>query len=164
MLTKLLSRETCAECRLCCVFDHYDVWETPVLSQEIRNKAEKLLPDAEFVSKGESSWLFRIREFDEDDLFRCPLLDPQRGCKLGTEKPFDCQIWPVRIMEFDGRQAITIAPICDAMMAQPIGALLSFLKEGLADTIFSYAEKNPDVVKPYDSMYPVLLWKDKNIY
>ena len=162
MLTRLLSRETCAKCRLCCVFDHYDVWETPVLSQEIKNNAEKILPDAEFVSKGTRSYLFRIREFDEDDLFRCPLLDQSKGCMLGTEKPFDCQIWPFRIMELDGRQAITIAPICDAMMAQPIGNLLSFLKEGLAETIFDYAAENPDVVKTYDSMYPVLLWKDKN--
>ena len=80
MLTKLLSRATCADCQLCCVFDRYDVWETPVLSDEIRQKAQALLPDAEFVSKGESSWLFRIREFDEDGLFRCPLLDPAKGC------------------------------------------------------------------------------------
>jgi len=162
VLTKLLSRETCAKCRLCCIFDRYDVWETPVLSEDVRRKAEKLLPHAEFVPKGVSSYLFRIRELDENDLFRCPLLDPDKGCMLGTEKPFDCQIWPYRIMELDGRQAITIAPICDAMMAQPIGLLLSFLKKGLADTIFEYAELHPDVVKPYDSMYPVLLWKDKN--
>ncbi len=163
MLTKLLSRETCAKCQLCCVFDRYDVWETPVLSDEVRKKAEKLLPDAEFVSKGKCSHLFRIRELDEDDLFRCPLLDPAKGCMLGTEKPFDCQIWPFRIMELDGRQAITIAPICEAMMTQPIGTLLSFLKEGLADTIFDYAEAHPDVVKPYDPMYPILLWKHPEI-
>ncbi len=162
MLTKLLSRETCADCRLCCVFDRYDVWETPVISEEVRRKAEKILPDAEFISKGECSYLFRINELDENDLFHCPLLDPQKGCMLGTEKPFDCQIWPYRIMVLDGRLAITIAPICDAMMSQPIGSLISLLKEGLADTIFDYAQKHPDVVKPYDSMYPVLLWKDKN--
>ncbi len=159
MLTKLLSRSTCADCKLCCVFDRYDVWETPVLSQEVMEKARTLLPESEFVTKGENSYLFRIRELDGDDLFRCPLLDPDKGCMLGTEKPFDCQIWPYRIMELDGRQAITIAPICDAMMAQPLDKLLSFLREGLADTIFDYAELHPDVVKPYDYMYPILLWK-----
>ncbi len=163
MLTKLLSRDTCAGCRLCCVFDRYDVWETPVLSKAVKEKAQALLPDAEFVSKGEKSFLFRIRELDEDDLFRCPLLDPAKGCMLGTEKPFDCQIWPYRIMELDGRQAITIAPICDAMAAQPLGTLVAFLKEGLADTIFNYAAQNPDVVKPYDSMYPILMWKPQEI-
>lgn len=159
MLTKLLSRATCADCQLCCVFDRYDVWETPILSEEIRQKAEELLPDAEFIRKGKESYLFRIRELDEDDLFRCPLLDPAKGCMMGTEKPFDCKIWPFRIMELGGRQAITIAPICDAMTAQPIGILLDFLKEGLADTIFEYAAQHPDVVKPYDEMYPILLWK-----
>lgn len=162
MLTKLLSRATCADCQLCCVFDRYDVWETPVLSAEIRDRAAQLLPEAEFVSKGAESYLFRIREFDEEGLFRCPLLDPAKGCMLGTEKPFDCQIWPFRIMELDGRQAITIAPICEAMTAQPIGVLLDFLKTELADVIFDYAQKHPDVVKPYDPMYPILLWRDNN--
>ncbi len=161
MLTKLLSRETCADCQLCCVFDRYDIWETPVLSAEIRESAAALLPDAEFIRKGEESYLFRIRELDHEDLFGCPLLDPTSGCMLGEEKPFDCQIWPFRIMELGGRQAITIAPICEAMTAQPIGTLLAFLRDGLADTIFDYAAQHPDVIKPYDSMYPILLWKNE---
>ena len=90
MLTKLLDRSTCAQCRLCCVFDRYDVWETPVLSEEICRKILTLLPEAEFISKGQESFIFRVRELDENDLFTCPLLDPQKGCRLGTEKPFDC--------------------------------------------------------------------------
>ncbi len=161
MLTKLLSRETCADCQLCCVFDRYDIWETPVLSPEIREKAAALLPDAEFIRKGEESYLFRIRELDHEDLFACPLLDQSIGCMLGEEKPFDCQIWPFRIMELDGRQAITIAPICQAMTALSIGTLLDFLRESLAETIFSYAQQHPDVIKPYDTMYPILLWKNE---
>ncbi len=163
MLTKLLSRETCAKCRLCCIFDRYDVWETPVLDQEIRQKAEALIPGVEFISKGRESYLFRVRELDENDLFTCPLLDPAKGCMLGTEKPFDCRIWPFRIMDVAGRQAITIAPICDAMMQQPIGTLLQFLKEELADYIFEYADFHPDVVQPYDELYPILLWKPQQI-
>ena len=161
MLTKLLSRETCADCQLCCVFDRYDIWETPVLSPEIREKAAALLPDAEFIRKGEESYLFRIRELDHEDLFACPLLDQSTGCMLGEEKPFDCQIWPFRIMELDGRQTITIAPICQAMTALSIGTLLDFLRESLAETIFSYAQQHPDVIKPYDTMYPILLWKNE---
>ncbi len=163
MLTKLLSRATCADCRLCCIFDQYDVWETPVLSETVKARAQALLPDVRFVSKGTASYLFRVDEFDSEGLFRCPLLDPAKGCMLGTEKPFDCQIWPFRIMELEGRQAITIAPLCEAMAAQPLGTLLSFLKEGLSETIFAYAQANPDVVKPYDPMYPILMWKPQEI-
>lgn len=162
MLTKLLSRETCAECRLCCEFDRYEVWETPLLSPEVRKKVQALLPDAEFIRMGEESFLFRIREVDENDMFLCPLLDPRRGCMLGTEKPFDCEIWPFRIMELYGRLAITLSPLCDAMTAQPIHVLLDFLKQGPAEMMFDYAQKHPDVVRPYDTFHPILLWRDNN--
>ena len=35
MLKKILSGEACAKCRLCCIFDRYDVWETPVFTAEL---------------------------------------------------------------------------------------------------------------------------------
>lgn len=161
MLTKLLQRETCADCRLCCIFDRYDVWETPIISTELRERILKMLPDAEFVSKGQESYIFRVRELDENDLFTCPLLDPAKGCRLGTDKPFDCQIWPFRIMDVNGRRAITMAPICDAMTALPLRTLLDFLKQELAETIFAYAAAHPDVVQPYDDLYPILYWEPK---
>ena len=34
MLKKILSRKTCAACRLCCQFDASDIWELPVLPPE----------------------------------------------------------------------------------------------------------------------------------
>ncbi len=162
MLTKLLKRETCAECRLCCVFDSSDIWETPVISEEVRHRIENILPEVEFLSKGEKSYLFRIRHLDEGDLFYCPILT-DTGCRLGTEKPFDCQIWPYRVMEVEGKIAITIAPICEAMMRVSLGELTGLLKESLADVIFRYAQDNPDIIKPYDPMYPILLWKREEV-
>jgi hypothetical protein len=48
-------------------------------------------------------------------------------------------------------------------MQQPIGTLLQFLKEELADYIFEYADFHPDVVQPYDDLYPILLWKPQQI-
>lgn len=161
MLTKLLSRSTCANCKLCCIFNGYDIWETPVLSQEIRNQCEQLLPETEFISKGCESYLFRIRQTNEQDIFPCPLLNPETGCMLGTEKPFDCQIWPFQITKIDHQEAITISTLCEPMMQQPIGVLIDFLKQELAEKIFSYAEQHPDIIRPYDTMSPILLWKPK---
>ncbi len=159
MLTKLLSRATCAECRLCCIFDRYSIWETPVISPELRRKIETLLPDAEFISKGEESYIFRIRELEENDLFTCPMLDPAKGCLLGTEKPFDCQIYPFQVTEIDNRQAIILSTLCETVAELSVNVLMKFLKEGTAEIIFSYAEQHPDVIRPYDNMSPVLLWK-----
>ena len=159
MLTKLLSRATCAECQLCCVFDGYSIWETPVISPEIRQKIESILPDVEFISKGNESYIFRIRELDENDLFACPLLDPAKGCLLGTEKPFDCQIYPFQVTEVGNRQAIILSTLCEAVAKENVCTLLNFLKEGIAEKIFSYAKQHPDVIRPYDFRSPVLFWK-----
>lgn len=157
MLKKILDGKVCAECRLCCIFDRYDVWETPVFTEEIRNKIIKYRPGTRFVEK-DGGYIFRVEEFDKDGLFSCPALT-DKGCILGDEKPFDCRIWPYRIMEVGGRRAITIASICEEMYDRPLSQLVEFLKEGLAEKIFSYAVEHPEIVKPYYEGYPVLMFE-----
>jgi hypothetical protein len=74
---------------------------------------------------------------------------------LGDNKPFDCRIWPYRIMDIGGRRAITMASICQEMYSRPLSQLVGFLKEGLADKIFAYADQHPEIVKHYYEGYPV---------
>ncbi|MGN0580444.1 MAG: hypothetical protein ACI4JE_06175 [Ruminococcus sp.] len=157
MLKKILDGKVCAACRLCCVFDRYDVWETPVFTDEIKERISSVKPDAEFVPK-DGGWIFKAEELDENQLFSCPALT-ENGCILGDDKPFDCRIWPYRIMEVGGRRAITIASICDELYNRPLSQLAGFLKEGLADTIFRYADEHPEIVKPYYEGYPVLMFE-----
>ena len=157
MLKKILSSESCAACRLCCVFDRYDVWETPVFTEQICDKIRAARPDTEFISK-DGGFIFRIRELDENELFTCPALT-ENGCMLGDDKPFDCRIWPYRIMEIGGRRAITIASICTEMYSRPLSELVNFLRGGLADEIFAYADSHPAIIKPYCDGYPILLFE-----
>ena len=161
MLKKILSNKKCAECRLCCVFDRYDVWETPVFTEETKNLLLEKRPDTQFITK-EGGYLFRVNELVENELFYCPALDNKTGCILGDDKPFDCRIWPFRIMEIGGRRAITVASICSEIYNRPLSQLVEFLREGTADTIFSYADEHPEIVKPYDEGYPVLLFERKD--
>ncbi len=138
MLKNILSGESCAKCRLCCIFDKYDIWETPTVSDELFEKIGSKFPDGE--------------------LFHCPLLDKKSGCKLGDDKPFDCKIWPYRIMEFGGKRVITIASICPEMYKKPLSALVAELEENdLAKKIFHEADIHPEIVKPYQKGYPILL-------
>ncbi len=155
MLKKILDKKTCAECRLCCIFDRYDIWETPVFDEDTRNKLESLA-DAEFIQK-DGGYIFKAEKFDDEGLFTCPALDPGKGCILGDEKPFDCRIWPYRIMKIGDKRVITIASICEAMYSKPLSELVEFLKDGLADEIFRYADAHPEIIKPYDNSYPILL-------
>ncbi|MDO4864280.1 MAG: hypothetical protein Q4A05_08945 [Ruminococcus sp.] len=160
MLKKILDPKSCAACRLCCVFDRYDVWETPVFTDELCRRIREAKPDTEFVSK-DGGCIFKVRELDENELFTCPALT-EHGCMLGDDKPFDCRIWPYRIMNVGGRRAIAIASICDEMFNRPLSELVDFLKKGLADEIFAYADLHPEIVKPYYDGYPVLLFEKKS--
>ncbi|MBQ9957090.1 MAG: hypothetical protein IJO99_05950 [Ruminococcus sp.] len=157
MLKKILSGESCANCRLCCIFDRYDVWETPVFTEDIKNKILEKAPDTQFLPV-EGGYIFKVSEFDDEGLFSCPALT-EKGCMLGDEKPFDCRIWPYRIMNIGGRRAITIASICDELYNRPLSQLVDFLKEGLGEKIFAYADAHPEIVKPYYEGYPVLMFE-----
>lgn len=160
MLKNILSPSDCAKCRICCIFDKYDVWETPVIPGELRSRIAAERDDLKFVQKGcEDAYIFNMEDTwdEEKEIFLCPALDPQKGCTLGENKPFDCRIWPYRIMEFGGKRVITIASICPEMYSKPLSALVEQLEKGLADVIFAEADKNPSVVKPYEHGYPILM-------
>lgn len=157
MLKKILSGETCAECRLCCVFDRYDVWETPVFTEKLRDRLTAERPGTEFVRK-DGGYIFKVKELNEDQLFSCPALT-DKGCMLGDDKPFDCRIWPYRIMNIGGRRAIVIASICEELYNRPLSQLVEFLKDGPAEEIFAYADAHPEIVKPYYEGYPVLMFE-----
>lgn len=154
MLTEILSRETCAGCKICCTFDNYDIWETPVVSGELKEKILKLKPEQKFIHK-DNSYLFRMEKADDQPLFLCPMLG-EKGCILGNDKPFDCRIWPFRIMNLNGNRVITLSPVCPSIYKKPIGELVNFLNKGLAKQIFKEAAINPDIVKKYIEGYPIL--------
>lgn len=155
MLKNILKADDCAKCRICCVFDKYDIWETPVLDDELKKTVSERFPEVSFVRKG-SGWIFRMDEA-EDGLYYCPMLDPKSGCKLGDGKPFDCRIWPYRVMELGGRRVISIASICPTMYAKPLSELCGELeKDCLAEKIADFANSRPDIVKPYEKGYPIL--------
>ena len=160
MLKNILSPKTCAGCRICCIFDKYDVWETPVITEALREKILASRSDLSFVAKGDSgAYIFNMEAtWDEnEEIFRCPALDPNSGCTLGENKPFDCRIWPYRIMNLGGKRVISMASICPTMYSKPLSELCEELnRNGLAEKIFAHADTHPDIVKPYEEGYPIL--------
>lgn len=154
MLKEILDPCSCAQCRVCCVFDSSDIWEMPVFTPETVEKIRCAKPETNFVPHG-NGFIIDPGEFGESELFTCPALT-ENGCMLGDGKPFDCRIWPFRIMSIGGIRAITIASLCSEMYSRPLSQLVEFLDKGLAEKIFRYAEEHPEIVKLYDYGYPVL--------
>lgn len=155
MLRKILSKEECAKCRICCCFDSSDIWEAPIIYKQ---KADEILkeynPEQKFIKKGDS-FVFDMKKEENEDLFYCSMLDKNTGCVMKDSKPFDCRIWPFRVMDFNGRKVITLSPVCPVVKTKPLNEVTSFISE-LAPIIFEQAEKNPDIIKPYIDGYPIL--------
>lgn len=96
-----------------------------------------------------------VPDFDEEGLAKCPMLT-ERGCALGDEKPFDCRIWPFRVMKTGSLLAITVSPVCDAVSSLPLKRLSEFVSDGFGDTIYNHAKSHPEMIKPYVEGYPIL--------
>lgn len=139
---------------MCCIFDRYDIWETPVFDEETKNRVLEFNPNAKFVKVGEG-YMLNAGELAEGDLFTCPALT-EKGCILGDSKPFDCCIYPFRVMKKDGQRVIAVSTLCEAVHGQNHDKLREFLENGLAEKIFAYADRNPDILKPYYDNYTVL--------
>lgn len=159
MLKKILSPETCAECRLCCVFDKTDIWEVPVLTEENAASVRKTIPQTELTKKG-NEYTFSSPELHGDELFTCPALSCN-GCRLSREDmPFDCRIWPFRMMhDENGKCVIAVSQLCKGTAEYSDEQLRDFLDEGLGEMCFQFAEKHPEHVKPFAEGYRVVMGK-----
>lgn len=157
MLKKILSRKTCAACRLCCQFDASDIWELPVLPPETVKAVKQIKPDTEFTPFG-TECTFAAPALKGEELFACPMLTGH-GCGLSEQdKPFDCKVWPFRLMRTkNGKVGIAISELCNGMQSYTDTQLQTFLQEGPAETMFAYAEQHPAHVKPWMDGYRVIL-------
>ena len=61
-----------------------------------------------------------------EELFFCPMLC-ETGCTMGADKPFDCRIWPFRMMrDLEGALRITVASYCPGMQKYTDAQLRNF--------------------------------------
>ncbi len=110
----------------------------------------------DFVPVG-AEQTFASPELHGDALFVCPMLQ-ETGCMMGAEKPFDCKIWPFRMMQDTaGKARIAVASYCSGMKSYSDAQLCDFLSQGLAQEILAYAETHPSHIKPYSNQYRILL-------
>lgn len=158
-MLSVLTKKQCADCGLCCSFDSYDLWDTPLVTDEILLRALELDPAQRFSEASGRRLLVMEKEPDRD-LYYCPLLDRETGCRLGDDKPFDCRIFPLKIMVLGGRLVITVSPVCPEAVKLPLEELIAEAKR-LSARIFAEAQREPDIVRPYEKGYPILVVGDE---
>jgi hypothetical protein len=216
LIDSLIKGEDCADCRLCCWFTRYDLWETPVIDDDLRKIISERYPETKFVSRdmggmnggesggmngcesggmnggesggmnggessgmngcesggraeslerGERGSLFIMAESPQTDpkyayqpeRFNCPMLT-ENGCCLEGDKPFECQIWPYRIMSQNDKLLISLSLLCKPICEKSLSSIFALLQNGLADKIIAYAKLHPCIVKEYTDGYPILMY------
>lgn len=164
MLSKVLSKAACAECKFCCSFRRQSLWETPLFSEETVRKLENDGYCFINCEDGESRYGRMnleegYRTEDAEEEVPCSFLDTERGCILPNEdKPFDCKIWPLRIMrKQDGTVVIALTPTCPEIGKQPSKAMEDLVKGGLGEMIYDYAAEHPYIIKEYREGFPILM-------
>ncbi len=163
MLSKILKKSDCATCRFCCSFRRQSLWETPIFDAKTKNSLEKKFPNAKFRSVGKSSFTIDLLNLyktdDEKEEVPCPFLDLKSGCVLcEQEKPFDCKIWPLRVMKTLDleKKFIVLTPTCPSINKIPFLNLENFVKSELAQKIWDYANEHPDIVKDLQKDFPII--------
>lgn len=155
MLSTLLSKADCAACRLCCKFDSYDLWQTPVIYRSLASRIlQEYSPDMQFVKRDEH-FLMKMEKEPGADVYYCPLLDNETGCTMGNDKPFDCAIWPFMVMELCGRKVLTLSPACPVVNGKKFDDVCIAAQKA-APEVFAFADEHPEVVRPYLDDHPIL--------
>lgn len=167
MLGAILKKEDCAGCRFCCAFRRQSQWETPLVPEEFMEKyaagrngekiAYRILEDGN-GRYGTVDLTGAYRTDDPEEEAACPFLDRESGCVLPEgDKPFDCRIWPLRIMRLpDAQEKICLTPTCPVIGAEVSDELAELVRTGLAREIIAYAKSHPYIVKEYREGFPVI--------
>ena len=167
MLSKVLSKESCANCRFCCSFRRQSLWELPRLplgfTEKYKTDTDGNPIKYEFGEDRGKGFAVtdltgKYKTDDPEEEVKCPFLDEKRGCILPSDdKPFDCSIWPLRYMEMpDGKKCVALTPTCPEINKVPVERMKELTDEGLGGKIAEYAGSHPYMIKEYREGFPVL--------
>ena len=159
MLKKILSPEKCASCKFCCSFRRQSLWETPVFDEKTKIKLERLYPGVTFRKIDKTfftidlSSSYKTQNPDEEAL--CPFLKNGSGCILPSElKPFDCSIWPFRIIrKKDNTLWLALTPTCREINLLPLEEIKAFAHEDLLNPVKDYVKNHPEIIKEDSSFF-----------
>lgn len=157
MLTGIFTPTDCAACKLCCNFHRSSAWETPALTEEQIFLLQELCVPLEKRADGTTSFYLHFETESQDEVANCPMLNPCSGCMLPREqRPFECRIWPVRIMKHNNTLVVGIYEKCPALTNGGFEKLKEHTLEKLLPQILDYAQRHPRAVRDFDSAYKII--------
>ena len=166
LLEGLLSPKDCAQCKFCCSCRRSSLWENVIFDDELYSRVKEEYPEAKFMEIPLGSRVSHMLDFsglyktdDPDEEALC--FFNRDGCLLGADKPFECAIWPLRVMDRDGTLTLGYCLDCPIFAAIDPDRIMQFIREEkLDEMIFDYTAKHPETIKSFRGHYQVLMTAD----
>ena len=158
MLTDVLSPSDCARCGFCCSFRRQSLNLTPCFAKETVAEISRLYPEARFKTLPNGAVTIDIagnyRTNDSEEEALCPF--NRTGCVLPERlKPFDCKLWPFRLMKCGDGLALALVPTCPWIGKADMDRLKA-KAAAVAEAAVEYAKTHPEIVIEYRADYRVI--------
>ncbi len=161
MLTEIFTPSDCAACKLCCNFHRSSAWETPALENELIYLLQEEGVPLQKRQDGSTSFYLYFCTDSENEVADCPMLNSETGCTLPRElRPFECRIWPLRLMKHSTKLVIGLYKNCPALKNDTLDKLVHFATGKLLPVLLDYAKKHPYSVRELNPAYSVI-WEEK---
>lgn len=152
----ILSAEDCAKCEFCCSFRRQSLVFTPFFEKEKVDEIHTLFPEVRFKTRENGKLTIDIdhmyRTDDSEEEALCPF--NKVGCILPEHlKPFDCKLWPFRIMrKRDGNGLVlALAPTCPRIRKD--SPEFRKVAESAAKEAAEYAKVHPEIIIEYSDEF-----------
>jgi len=130
-VVSILKHETCAKCKICCIF-----------------KKESLI----YVPKG-----MEVKEL-KNGLFACVHHSENMGCKLGKNKPLECAAWPFSVSKRGNELLLVLEHSCPELnKKERLQEAKTFALEKLAASLLEYSRQHLDTLREYDGKSEIIL-------
>lgn len=153
MITNILSRKTCAQCKYCCSYTDEDLWDAPGFTKE---EFQELSKSYNFPNILRNNLYYIKMSKNETDEYTCPLLT-SKGCQLDTNKPFKCAIWPLYVIYYENQVAIAVSDICPEISKISDNIILQGIT-GLIPTIKQIIQKHPELIEKYRKEFRIICY------
>lgn len=154
MLSELISREDCANCRICCKFEPDELIDAPTFTKEqmqyIKNNINK---DIKFANIDD---IYQIELVKYKSKYKCPLLS-EKGCMLPNKyRPFDCESWPFYVMKKNDKYVITKSNDCPIFNKIDNKVLIDFIEQKFLNIAKEIVKDSPSMVTEYNRELNIL--------
>ena len=159
MLKDVLSPADCAKCGFCCSFRRQSLGLTPLFAKETVEEIRRLHPEARFRTLPNGAVTIDIgdqyRTDDSEEEALCPF--NRKGCVLPAHlKPFDCELWPFRLMKSGDGFVLALVPTCPWIERKDVEKLKATAAAVFRKAV-EYAKEHPEIAIEYGADYEVVI-------